>query len=91
MFSTCYYCTGPVVDHGVVVIPEDVLGGPHRVPQLAGDGHTGPERHVLLPGAQDRGRGLVDPQPRRQGLHPGGGRGLKWINIYYSCYTLLLF
>ena len=41
--------TGPVVDHGVVVIPEDVLRSPHRVPQLTGDGHTGPQGHVLLP------------------------------------------
>ena len=86
--DTDHFIASPVVDHGVVVIPEDVLRGPHRVPELAGDGHAGPEGDVLLPRPQDGGRGLVDPQPRGQGLHPGGGRGLKWINLcYYRCYT----
>ena len=59
------------------MVPEDVLRGPHGVPQLAYDGDARPQVDVLLPRPQDGGRGLVDPQPRGQGLHARGCRCLK--------------
>ena len=60
---------GLVVDHGVVVVPEHVLGTYHCVPQLTCDGHTVAKIHMFLTWPKDGGRGFVDPQPRRQGFN----------------------
>ena len=68
---------GLEVDHVEVVIPEHKLGSHEAVAQLADDGDTVPEVDVFLPGAEDGGRGLVDPQPGGEGLDPGGGGGLE--------------
>ena len=62
---------GLEVDHVEVVIPEHKLGSHEAVAQLADDGDTVPEVDVFLPGAQDGGGGLVDPEPGGESLDTG--------------------
>ena len=63
----------------MVLLPEDEARPPpirSCVAQLAGDGDGVAEVDVLLPRAEDGGRGSVDQQVRGQGLHTRRGGGL---------------
>ena len=65
----------------VVVVPEDVLRGHYGVSQLAADGNAVPQLDVFLPGAQDGGGGLVDPEPGGESLDTGACGRLVTLTV----------